>query len=178
MNNTKPIHLRSDEYNGYIEECKVRINEEKRVYTPEEMYIISRCGVDYALTFDEKICASETPSPEKNYNIIFRIKGPFTLLPEARFTFERGSVMVRPYIIHETASALRLQVIAEEIYIKKQVSSVVPVDKEYIYEALRETAFNISMEEVVQLGKGFQIVQIEFDERGHFKSLELDESDY
>ena len=178
MNNTKPIHLRSDEYNGYIEECKERIHEEKREYTREEKYVISRCGVDYALTFDEKICASETDTPAKNYNIIFRIKGPFTLPEEARFTFERGSVMVRPYIIHETASAIRLRVIAEEICTKKQVSSVVPIDQEYLYEALRETAFNISMEEVVQLGKGFQIVQIEFDERGHFKSLELDESHY
>jgi hypothetical protein len=62
------------------------------------------------------------------------------------------------------------------LYDKKWITSPIPVDSEYMYEALRETLFNMEMEEVTKMGVGFQILQIEFDENGHFKVLELDES--
>ncbi|MCX6732802.1 MAG: hypothetical protein NTV98_04660 [Candidatus Roizmanbacteria bacterium] len=178
MNIIKPIHLRNDEFNNYIQEFKEKCVLNEGEVTPEEKGIVYRCGVEYGLTIDEKFQAKSFDYPLQDYNIIFRIKGPFTLPREARFSSDHGMVKVRPYIIQEYISAQRLHMIAQELYDKEIVSSVVPIDKEYLYEALRETAFNISMEEVVKLGVGFQIVQIEFDENGHFKAVELDESHY
>lgn len=178
MLNTKPIHLRSDEYNAYIDENKERFVLAKGDITAAEKGIIYRCSLDYGLTFDEEIGAKIYVNDTLDYNIIFRIKGPFTLPAQAQFNSEHGVVKIRPYIIHESAAAARLKVIAEDIMQKELVSSVVPIDSEYLYEALRESAFNISMEEVVELGIGFQIVQVEFDNNGHFKAVELDESHY
>ncbi len=176
MNNTKPIHLRSDEYNSYIEECKEKNIVREGDLTPEEKGIIYRCGLDYGLTIDEKVGAAVFEPLKKDHNIILRIKGPFTLPELASFTSERGMVKIRPFIIHENAAAVRFHQIAEDLHKKEMITSVVPIDAEYLYEALRETAFNIAMEQVVALGVGFQIIQIEFDENGHFKAMELDES--
>lgn len=174
----KPIHLRNDEYNNYIQEFKERCVVKTGEITLEEKGIIYRCGVDYGLTINEKLQAKSFDYPPCDYNIIFRIKGPFTLPREARFASDHGVVKVRPYVIQEYISAQRLHMIAGELHKNEMVNSVVPIDEEYLYEALRETAFTISMEEVVKLGVGFQIVQVEFDENGHFKAVELDESHY
>lgn len=178
MLNTKPIRLRSDEYNTYIEECKEKYVSLKGDLTPTEKGILYRCGLDYGLTFDEKTGAKPFDHDTSDYNIILRIKGPFTVPHQAQFNSEHGVVKVRPYIIHESATAARLKEVADDLFKKELVSSVVPIDVEYLLEALRESAFNIAMEEVVKLGGGFQIIQIEFDENGHFKALELDESHY
>jgi hypothetical protein len=178
MLNTKSIHLRSDEYNAYIEENKELFKSIEGDITEAEKGIIYRCALDYGLTFDEKVGARIFDRDTFDYNIIFRIKGPFTLPPHAQFNSEHGMVKVRPYIIHESATAARLKEVADDLFKKELVSSVAPIDAEYLLEALRESAFNISMEEVVKLGVGFQIIQIEFDENGHFKAIELDESHY
>lgn len=178
MINTKPIHLRSDEYNEYIEECKQPYVVQTGELDPSEKNIIYRTGVDYGLEIHEALGAKGfTPDP-KDYNIIFRIKGPFTMPDTASFTTERGVIKVRPYVIHESATAQRLKEVAEDLVKREMVGSPVPIDAEYMHEALRETAFTIAMEEVVRLGKGFQIVQIDFDTNGHFKALELDETHY
>ena len=178
MNNTKPVHLRNDEYNDYIEDAKIPYVVKEGELSAEEKNLIYRCGVDYALEVDEKAGAVAFAQPKSDHNIILRIKGPFTLPESTQFASEGGPLMLKPYIIHETATTIRLKEIAEDIYKKELIKSVVPIDAEYIYEALRETAFNISMEEVVALGVGFQIIQVEFDENGHFKAMELDESHY
>lgn len=178
MLNTKPIHLRSDEYNTYIEENKEKFISIVGDLTPAEKGIIYRCTLDYGLTFDKKVEAEPFDHDPSDYNIIFRIKGPFTLPTQAQFNSEHGMIKVRPYIIHESATAARLKAVAEDLFKKEFVSSVVPIDADYLHEALRESAFNIAMEEVVKLGTGFQIIQIEFDENGHFKAIELDESHY
>ena len=178
MLNTKPIHLRSDEYNTYIEENKEKFVSITGDITSAEKGIIYRCALDYGLTFDEKVGAQIFDHDPSDYNIIFRIKGPFTVPQQAQFNSEHGVVKVRPYIIHESATAARLKEVADGLFKKELVTSVVPIDAEYLLEALRESAFNIAMEEVVKLGTGFQIIQIEFDENGHFKAVELDESHY
>ncbi len=178
MNNTKPIHLRSDEYNSYIEECKEKYAVQTGELTLKEKHIIDRCGLDYGLTIDEKLKAANYEEPTLDHNLILRIKGPFTLPEQSSFHSEHGPLRIRPYVIHESATADRLQEIAESLFAKELVKSVVPIDTEYLYDALRETAFNISMEEIVKLGAGFQIIQVEFDKDGHFKAIELDESNY
>ena len=178
MDNTKPVHLRNDEFNDYIEDAKIPYVIKEGELSTEEKNLIHRCGVDYALDVDEKIGAVAFTRPKSDHNIILRIKGPFTLPESTRFDSEGGPLTLQPYIIHETATTIRLRKIAEDLHENKFVTSVVQIDAEYIYEALRETAFNISMEEVMALGQGFQIIQIEFDENGHFKAMELDESHY
>jgi hypothetical protein len=178
VNNTKPIHLRNDEYNSYIEECKEKLTIKEGELTLEEKHVIYRCGVDYGLTFDASVVTENYEIAQRDYNIILRVKGPYTLPEQASFSSEHGVIKVRPYIIHEFVSAQRLKFISEDIFAKDLVDSVVPIDGEYIYEALRESAFTIAMEEVVKLGTGFQILQIEFDTIGHFKAIELDESHY
>jgi len=178
MNNTKPVHLRNDEFNDYIEDAKIPYLVIKGALTDEEKNLIHRCGVDYALDVSEKVEAVVSVKQKSDHNIILRIKGPFTLPESTRFASEGGPLTIRPYVIHETAATIRLREIAEELHKDALLESVVPIDVEYIYEALRETAFNISMEEVLALGGGFQIIQIEFDENGHFKAMELDESHY
>ncbi len=176
--NTKPIHLRIDEFNDYIEECKEKCIIDQGEITPKEKNLLYRCGVDYGLTINKKVGVAAFEQLKLDHNLILRIKGPFTLPLQAQFTSERGAVNIRPYIIHESAASQRLHSIANDLHEKELISSVVPIDAEYIYEALRETAFNIAMEEAISLGNGFQIIQIEFDENGHFKAVELDESDY
>lgn len=176
--NTKPIYLRPDEYNNYIQESKEELMVTQGEISEEEKNLISRCGVDYGLTIDKRVANSAFQKPKKDYNIVFRIKGPFTLPAESTFVSELGSVRVKPYVIHESASAQRLKVVAKALCDNAYVSSEVSIDEEYLYEALCETAFTISMEDVVALGISFQIIQVEFDENGHFKATELDEVNY
>jgi len=174
----KPIHLRNDEYNTYIQEYKEKLLLTEGALTSEEKNIIFRCGLDYGLIVDEKVGVINITQPQKDYNVVFRIKGPYTLPKQAQFSSGNGTVRVKPFILHELAWAKRFVQIAKDIYEKKLITSVVPIDEEYIYEALRDTAFTIAMEEVIALGPGFQIIQIEFDENGHFKTIELDEWHY
>jgi hypothetical protein len=176
MINTKPIHLRNDEYNDYIQEYKEPFVVLKRALTPEEKNIVYRTGLDYGLEISPELDAQSYVPDPKDYNIIFRIKGPFTLPESVQWNGERGTVNIRPYIIHESATAERLKEIAEDCIQKEMVDAPIPIDVEYLHEALRESSFTISMEEVLRLGKGFQIVQVEFDEQGHFKAFELDET--
>ena len=173
----KPIHLRRDEFNTYIEENKTKLDVSKEIIiTEEEKLIVERCGIDYGLTIDSTLAERKVKKEQRKYNIIFRIKGTFTLPEQAQFRSENGSVMITPFIIHDSILSQRLHIVAEIVCDKKLISSSVPVDVEYMYEALRETSFNMEMEEIVKIGTGFQILQIEFDENGHFKVLELDES--
>lgn len=177
MNNSKPIHLRRDEFNTYIEENKVKLDvSEQNIITEEEKLIVERCGIDYGLIIDSTLTPGKVKKEQRKYNLILRIKGTFTLPEQAQFRSENGSVVITPYIIHDGILSQRLHIVAEILYDKKLASSPVPVDVEYMYEALRETSFNREMEEIVKIGTGFQILQIEFDENGHFKVLELDES--
>ncbi len=176
MINTKPVHFRNDEYNDYIEEFKQPFVVLQGDLTPEEKNIVYRTGLDYGLEISPALQAQSFVPDSKDYNIILRIKGPFSLPESAQLNTEHGTVNVRPYIIHESATAARLKTVAEEMIQKTLVSSPVAIDSEYLHEALREVAFTIAMENVVRLGNGFQIIQIEFDERGHFKAFELDET--
>jgi len=178
MNNTKPIHLRNDEFNDYIEDAKIPYVVKQGALSAEERNLIYRCGVDYALDVNEKVGAIAYVKPKSDHNIILRIKGPFTLPERTQFASEGGVLTIQPYSIHETAATIRLREVAEDLHKNALIKSPVPIDAEYIYEALRETAFNISMEEATALGAGFQIIQVEFDENGHFKAVELDESHY
>lgn len=177
MINTKPIHLRKDEFNSYIEENKttLAISEESAI-SNEENKVIDRCGVDYGLTIDPSLTTEMVRKEQRKYNIIFRIKGNFTLPERTQFRSENGAVVITPYIIHDDISSKRFHIVAKYLCEKKLVSSPVSIDEEYIYETLRETSFNMEMEEITKMGTGFQIVQIEFDADGHFKVLELDES--
>lgn len=177
MITTKPIHLRRDEFNTYIEENKMKlVVSEKKTITEEEKQVVVRCGMDYGLTMDSTLTPGNTKEERKKYNCILRIKGSLTLPEQAPFRSENGSVLVTPYIIHDSISSKRFRIVAKNLCEKELVSSPVSVDEEYIYEALRETSFIMDMEEISQMGTGFQIWQIEFDENGHFKVLELDES--
>jgi len=176
MINTKPLHLRNDQYNDYIQEWKKPYEVRTGDLSAEEKNIVHRTGVDYGLEMNPTLDAKEFVSDPKDYNIILRIKGAYTLPDSATFSSEHGAITVRPYIIHESATAARLKAIAEDLLAREMVTSPVAIDSEYLHEALRESAFNIAMEEVVRLGTGFQIVQVEFDETGHFKAFELDET--
>lgn len=177
MTSSKPIHLRRDEFNTYIEENKIKLDvSEEIIITEEEKLTVERCGVDYGLTIDPSLVPENIKKEQKRYNIILRIKGSLTLPEQAQFRSENGSVVITPYIIHDDISSKRLHIVAKILHEKKLISSPVPVDVEYMYEALRETIFNLEMEEITAIGAGFQILQIEFDANGHFKVLELDES--
>jgi len=177
MINTKPIHLRRDEFNSYIEENKMKlIISEESVITEEEKRVIERCGIDYGLTIDPSLTTETVKKKQRKYNIILRIKGNFTLPEQDQFRSENGAVVITPYVIHDGISSTRFHIIAQYLCEKELVSSPIPVDEEYMYEALRETSFNAEMEEITQMGIGLQILQIEFDNDGHFKVIELDES--
>lgn len=177
MIDTKPIHLRRDEFNTYIEENKMKlIVSEESIITDAEKLVIERCGIDYGLTIDPSLTTEMVCKKQRKYNIILRIKGNFTLLEQAQFRSENGAVVIIPYIIHDGISSTRFHIIAKYLCEKELVSSPIPVDEEYMYEALRETSFNVEMEEITKMGMGFQILQIEFDVDGHFKVIELDES--
>lgn len=178
MNTPRPIHLRSDEYNDYFEEYKEQCIVREGEFTNEEKHIIHRCGVDYGLEINEKVGSQNYAKDMYDYNIIMRVKGAYTLPQNAQLNTEHGPMSIRPYTIHESATAQRLKTLAQNLITEKMVESVVPIDSDYLYEALRESAFNIAMEDVAQLGAGFQILEVEFDANGHFKAIELDETHY
>lgn len=178
MIHTKPIHLRTDEFNAYIEEYKQKFVEKEGPISEEEKHIIHRCGVDYGLEINEKVGSQNYVKDMHDYNIIMRVKGTYTLPQNAQLSTEHGPMSIRPYMIHESATAQRLKTIAQNLITEKMVESVVPIGSEYLYEALRESAFTIAMEDVLKLGVGFQIIQVEFDDDGHFKAVELDETHY
>lgn len=177
MTALKPIHLRRDEFNRYIEENKVKlvVSEENKI-SAEEKQVIERCGVDYGLPIDQSLTTKIEEKEQKRYNIILRVKGNFTLPSQAHFRSENGAIIISPYVIHEAVSTIRSRILAKKLCEKNLVSSPVPMDEEYMYEALRETLFTREMEEIAKMGTGFQIMQVEFDENAHFKTLELDES--
>lgn len=177
MNTSKPIHLRSDEFNTYIEENKKSlIVDESVTITNREKQVIEHCGIDYGLVTDKSLTPNNTKQEQKKYNLILRVKGDFTVPDQAQFRSENGLVTITPYIIHDNISSKRFHIVAKELIDKKLVSSPVSIDEEYIYEALRETSFTVDMEEITRMGTEFQILQIEFDQDGHFKVIELDES--
>jgi hypothetical protein len=177
MTNIKPIHLRRDEFNTFIEENKLPLMvDESASITNREKQVIEHCGVDYGLETDKTLVPDNSKNELIKYNIIMRIKGNFTLPNQAQFRSENGPVIITPYIIHDDISSKRYHIVAKELIDKKLVSSPVTIDEEYMYEALRETSFTVDMEEITRMGTEFQILQVEFDTDGHFKVIELDES--
>lgn len=177
MTEIKPIRLRKDEINDYIEDNKMQlVVDEESAISESEKAVVVRCGVDYGLTIDESLTPQQGKKSQDTYNIILRIKGGYTMPEKSRFRSENGMVTIIPLIIHDGLSIKRFHKVAKELCKNAWVSSPVAIDDEYMYEALRETSFNMEMEEVTRLGPGFQLWQVEFDENGHFTVFELDES--
>lgn len=178
MNIIKPVHLRNDEYNHFIqdyrEDCIFDVNE---VILPEEWAIVARCCEDYGLTQKSAhTLPSKKEDDEKRYSIILYIKGPFTLPTNASFKTDKGNLAIRPFIVHDTQVAKRMRIVSKLLIKNDELSSPIVLDEEYVYEALRETSFTMALEEIEKWGKGMQSLQITFDEDGHFKALEFDES--
>lgn len=177
MQNTTPsIRLRSDEYNKYIQDYKEQcIFDEKKVISPQEAQVVTRCCMDYGLTQKNPKTIGESQSNKDNsFSLVLFIKGDFTLPNEVSFASDRGVLKLRPYIIHDTVMARRMRIVAHILFETEELSSPFPMDEEYIYESLQETAFTLALEEVEKWGKGAQSLQITFDENGHFKTVDLD----
>lgn len=172
------IRLRNDEFNRYIQDYKEKcMFDESAFISSEEWAVVARCCEDYGLsqkTVHE--LRSQGEDEEKRFSIILYIKGNFTLPEYTSFTTERGNVVLRPFIIHDTHVAKRMHIVANLLFSTKELTSPVEIDEEYIYEALRETSFTMALEEIEKWGKAMQSLQISFDEDGHFKAIELDES--
>ncbi|MFZ2206189.1 MAG: hypothetical protein WA061_04475 [Microgenomates group bacterium] len=172
------IRLRNDEYNRYIQDYKEKcMFDESTLILPEEWAVVARCCEDYGLS--QKTTHephSQGGVDEKQFSIILYIKGNFTLPGYTSLTTERGNVALRPFIVHDTQVAKRMHIVANLLVSGKELISPVEIDEEYIYEALRETSFTMALEEIEKWGKETQSLQISFDEDGHFKAIELDES--
>jgi len=178
MKDIQSIHLRSDEYNRYIEDYKEKCAfEENNIILQEEWAVVARCCEDYGLT---QKTIHELPKHgadiEKQYSIILYVKGQFTLPEHVSFATERGNIVMRPFIIHDTEVAKRMHIVAHLLFSSKELISPIEIDEEYIYEALRETSFTMALEEIEKWGKTKQSLKVSFDDDGHFKAIELDES--
>lgn len=172
------IRLRNDEYNRYIQDYKEKcLFDESILISPEEWAVVARCCEDYGLSQQTKHeLRSRGANDEDRFSIILYIKGNFTLPEYTSLTTERGNVALRPFIVHDTQVAKRMHIVANLLVSSKELISPVEIDEEYIYEALRETSFTMALEEIEKWGKMMQSLQISFDEDGHFKAIELDES--
>jgi len=176
MQDTPSVRLRNDEYNRYIQEYKEEcIFDKTNKISPLEQVIIVRCCEDYGLEQKNPVVQTVDESePEKRYSLILYVKGNYTLPAETHLSTDRGNLLVKPFIIHDTIVAQRMRIVAHLLFEKKEIESVVTIDEDYLYEALRETSFALSLEMIDKWGKGAQSLQIVFDETGHFKASDFD----
>lgn len=161
MDTVKQIHLRNDEYNHYIQEYREECTfDETEAITPVEWAVVERCCKDYGLTQKSVNTTHKEEAKDGRYSIILYIKGRFTLAKNVSFKTDSGVLAIRPFIIHDTQVAKRMRITAKLLIANKELSSPFAIDEEYVYEALRETAFTISLEEIEKWGKGMQSLQI------------------
>jgi len=104
---------------------------------------------------------------------ILQIRGDYGIYPAYAIDTNTGKKRAEFFEFHETLVENRHRILAAKLVKDKAVKLYEGCDEEYLYEALSETTDRHFYETLKQLGKDLSIYQIDFDENGDFKVIDL-----